>query len=130
MTFEADIIAKFGPLFAGRLWWDELPEATTPEQRQAVFCIVEGTGGIDKRYVDNSLYDFQNSRVTFHIWGARRLEVSAAADALRLAIAESNTATFITMPLGGKVHENNEVLKLRGSRQDFGFWYLDPLATP
>lgn len=127
MSLEADLIDKYKAIFNGRLWFDTMPEGVS--NITDVFCVISFVGGRDRWYVDNTLPDMQNARVQFTVWGARREEVNAAADALRKAVAESNTVDFITSPFGAKVSDWNDILKLRGARQDFGFWFKDPLAA-
>ena len=123
MTFEELIIDKFGPLFAGRLYFDTSPQGWTPNEMAAPFCIVNQVGGTAGLYVDNTEHDMLNSELQFFVWGARRTEVTAAARALATVVAASNTATFVANPQAAAVADWNESLQLRGSRQTFRFWY-------
>lgn len=130
MSFETDLITKYESVFGGRLWFDQIPDGTPRSQLSAPFGIMQQVGGKDQWYFDNTLPDYQNARMQFWVWGDRRIAVADAARTLRKAIADSNTSTFITMPQGAAVGDYNEVLKLAGARQTFGFWYTDPLANP
>lgn len=127
MSIESDIISKYGALFAGRLWWDETPDGLTTEERQAPFAIAQEVGGADRQYVnDKEEPEFFSARVQLVVWGARRLEVSAKMDDFAAAVRASNSADWYARELGRPVGDSNEVLKLRGSRQDFSFTYRNP----
>lgn len=123
MTFRADVIAKYKAVFAGRLYFDTSPEGWTPEQMVAPFCIINQVGGEERRYIDNTLHEFGNADLQFFTWGARLDEVDAAMRALSAAIAASSTDTFVTISYGAATSDYNDILKLRGLRQTFGFWY-------
>ena len=130
MSFETDIIALLNPLFANRVWFDTTPDNYSATQMAAgEFCLINQTGGDDKWYVDNSLHEFANARLQFTVWGPTRIGVSGKIRELRKLIADSSSATFITLPQGAPVSDYNEVLKLRGSHQTFGFWYPEPTAV-
>jgi hypothetical protein len=129
MSFETDLTALLSPLFNGLFWFDTAPDDFNPADAQANFCIAQQVGGTDKWYIDNSRPGMQNARMQLYVWGPRRIEVADTARALRKVIADSITSEWITMPYGAAVSDYNEVLKLRGSRQDFGFWYKDPLVV-
>ena len=131
MSFTDDIIIKYAPTLAGRMWWDEIPPKLAltlaePTAAVAPFCIVEQLGGVERVYVDNEPCAFSNARVQFTMWGRQRRDVDAALDALRLVILASGSNDWYARPEGVKMHDSNEVLKLRGSRQDFVFWYKNP----
>ena len=130
MSFTDDIITKYAPTLASRMWWDEIPAklAAALANNDAVlpFCIVEQVGGVVRQYVDGDPSEWHNARVQFTMWGSQRRDVDAALDALYLVILASGSATWNARPEGAKMHDSNEVLKLRGSRQDFVFWYKTP----
>ncbi|HEX8586170.1 MAG TPA: hypothetical protein VF680_17390 [Allosphingosinicella sp.] len=128
MGFEADVITKYESVFGGRLFWDTSPEGWTTTDRNAPFGIVQQVGGVERIYLDNTPSALANARLMFWVWGARRTEVCDALRALRKAVLDSNTATWVATPEGAPSHDFNEALKLRGSRQDFSIWYPDPLA--
>lgn len=123
MSFESDIVAKYGAVFGGRIFFDTAPDGWTTVQMAAPFCIVNQINGSERWYVDNSRSELQSTHLQFFVWGARREEVSAAANAFRSAAAASNAADFIVIPTGAVVNDFNEALKLRGTRQDFIFWH-------
>lgn len=131
MSFTDDIILKYAPTLSGRMWWDEMPAAlaaslVNPSGDVAPFAIVEQVGGVVRQYVDGDPSEWQNARVQITVWGTRRRDVDAALDTLALVIQASGSATWNARPEGAKMHDANEVLKLRGSRQDFVFWYKNP----
>lgn len=128
MSFEEDIIAKYGPTLAGRLYWDTAPEGWQAEQMDAVFGIMQQVGGKRQEYVDDKDQpEYLNARVQLVLWGRRRIEVSNKMRELQAVVMASNTPDFYAGVLGEPVGDNNEALKLRGSRQDFSFWYKNPL---
>lgn len=130
MSFEENIIAKYAPVFGGRLYWDTTPREWGPGNMQVPFCIVSQVGGQYRKYVDNTEHEFLNADLQFFAWGNNRVAVSNAVRDLSKAIIESGTTTWITMTSGAPSGDYNEVLKLRGQRQDFGFWFLNPLYVP
>lgn len=130
MSFTDDIIIKYAATLNGRMWWDEIPPkiAATLASNDAVapLCVVEQISGVERIYVDNEPSEWHNARVQFTMWGSQRRDVDAALDALYLVILASADASWYARPEGAKMHDANEVLKLRGSRQDFVFWYKNP----
>lgn len=127
MSFETDIIAKYEAAIGGRLYWDTAPTSWTPDQMIAPFCIMQLVGGDYRMYVDGTEHEFLNARVQFFVWGRERIAVSDAMRSLSHAIAESGAIDWIVLPSGAPSGDYNDVLKLRGSRQDFGFWFKNPL---
>ena len=130
MSFETDIIAKYAPAIGGRLYWDSTPRSWGVDDMQTPFCIMQTVGGESPRYIDNKVHEFLKERVQFFVWGANRVAVSNAMRTLANAIAVSSTAEWVTIVSGGPSGDWNEVLKLRGQRQDFEFWYKNPLYVP
>jgi Protein of unknown function (DUF3168). len=131
MSFETDFIAKYAALFNGRLYWDESPEGWTAEQRAAPFAIAQQVGGSNRQYVDDKEQpEFLNARVQVDVWGSRRMEVSDAMRSFVAAVMQSNTADWYAREMGEVIGDHNEVLKLRGSRQDFNFSFRNPRYVP
>lgn len=127
MSFESDMIAKYKALFGDRLFWDEAPEDWTANDRIAPFGILQQVGGIDRQYVnDKEEPEFLSARIQLFVWGARRLDVSAKLREFVSAVRASNSADWYARPSGEAVGDSNEVLKIRGSRQDFMFNYRNP----
>lgn len=133
MSLETEVIAKYAGLFTeSRLWWDETPDGMAVTDRMAPFGILQEVGGSNRQYVDDTEEpEFITARVQLTIWGSRRVEVSDAMRNFNTALRASNTADWYARASGEAVGDNNEVLKLRGSRQDFIFTYRNPnFATP
>lgn len=126
MSFETDIISKYKAVFGDRLYWDTMPVDWVRANMNDPFGIMQIVSGKERLYMDNSQHEFLNARVQFSIWGNLRTEVSDTARELAAEIAQSNTAEWIANPEGSASSDFNEVLKLRGSRQDFVFWYKNP----
>ena len=128
MSFETDLAALMLPLFdAQHFHFDTTPEGAVPA---GTFCVAQQVGGRDAWYVDNTLPEWSNARMQFVVWGGPRIDVSNKARALRSLFADNAAnGTFYIAPLGAAVSDTNDVLKLRGSRQDFTFWYKDPYAV-
>jgi hypothetical protein len=127
MSFETDMIAKYGAVFSGRVWWDEIPDGMTADQRAAPFAILQQVGGTTRQYIDDKEQpEFLTARVQVVVWGARRVDVSAKLRDFDAAVKDSNTATWYARSMGEQVGDSNEVLKLRGSRQDFSFTFPNP----
>lgn len=127
MSLESDFITKYGPVFANRLWWDETPDNMTAADRMAPFAIVQQVGGQERQYVnDKEEPEFLAARVQVNVWGARRIEVSEALRTFVSAVRASNSIDWYARPAGEAAGDHNEVLKLRGSRQDFMLHYRNP----
>lgn len=129
MTVEADITAICNPVFNERVWWDSIPDGMTPEEMDDPLVIIQQVGGVDKLYADNTVHEFQNGNLQFFVWGRRREEVNAAMNLLRKTLIDSNTEELVIIPQGAAVNDYNEVLKLRGRRQNFSVWSKDPLVV-
>jgi hypothetical protein len=129
MSFETDLIALLTPLFpTKRVWFDTTPDGI--DLSAGMFCIIQQVGGDDRWYVDNTPHDFANARLQFTVWGpTTRSAISDKMRELRTEIMAANSATLITLPQGAPVSDYNDVLKLRGAHQSYGFWYPDPTAV-
>lgn len=128
MSFEEDIIAKYGPTMANRLYWDESPKGWKPEQMDLPFGILQQVGGRRSTYVDDKEQpEFLNARLQLIIWGRQRIAVNNKMRELVGVVMASNLPEFYANIEGEMVADSNEVLALRGSRQDFSFWYKNPL---
>lgn len=131
MSLETDFIAKYAPLLNGRLWWDEMPDGMTADDRIAPFGVAQQVGGVSRQYVDDKEEpEFLNARVQLSIWGASRIAVSDAMRNFASDVRASNTADWYAREIGEPVGDSNEVLKLRGSRQDFSFTFRNPRFVP
>lgn len=130
MSFEANLTALLSPLFSDRFWWDTMPDAIDLKTT-GNFCIAQQVGGLDQWYVSQELPEWQNARMQFSVWGKRRIDVTADADRIRAALANSIAANvFVVSPMGGRVNDYNDALKLYGSRVMFEIWYRTDQAPP
>lgn len=128
MSLEADLIAKFGPLFNGNLHWDTTPDGWKPVSGQPPLAIMQRVGGPRRQYVDDKEQpEFLRARVQFWVWGASSIAVAEKMEALQAAVMNSNTIDFYGQVIGEPMGDSNEVLKLRGLRQDFMFAWRNPL---
>lgn len=128
MSFETDMITKYGPTLAGRLYWHETPDNWQPADRNAPFCIMQQVGGKRQTYVDDKEQpEYLNARIQFFMWGSNYMSVAEKMRELQAVIMASNEPEFYAEIIGEPVSDSNDVLKLRGSRQDVGFWWKNPL---
>lgn len=126
MQLESEVISKYAPLLAGRLWWDEATPLDTAAKREAPYGVLQIINEGSRQYVGDEEPPFLEARVQLNIWGARRLEVGAAMRGFATAVRASNTADWYARPLGDAASDSNDTLKLRGMRQDFNFTYRNP----
>jgi hypothetical protein len=128
MSFEEDIITKFAATFAGRLYWDTAPDGWQVPQMDAPFGIIQQVGGKALTYVDEKEEpEYLNARLQLFVWGKQRIAVNNKLREFVSTVRASNLPDFYAIVSGEAVNESNEVLKLRGSRQDFSFWYKNPM---
>ena len=127
MSFETDIFDKYGSVFSGRLWWDQTPDGMQPAAMMEPFCIVQQVGGKYLRYVDDTEHEFLNAHLQMFVWGAHRIEVADKMRQLAATVMASNLPEWYATAMSAPVGDHNEVLKIRGSRQDFDFWFRNPL---
>lgn len=115
MSLEATIKTLLGPLVGGRCYPD-----VTPDGAAFPLIVYQQVGGQAVDYVEGKVADKDNARVQVHVWATTRLEASQIARAARVALVEgaANATT-----LGAAVSLYDEVLKLYGSRCDYGLWY-------
>jgi hypothetical protein len=130
MSLETEVVAKYGPLFNGRIWFRQVPDEIPREQLDDPFCIVTHAGGRSRVYVDNTLSEDQNARLEFTVWGNRVTEVMQAARLLRNAVIASDTVGWQVRLYGEPVADYDDILKLTGARQDFGIWFKDDTVSP
>ena len=126
MSYESRLVQLVSPVFAGNFYPDTLPDGFRPN---APACVYQQVGGEDAWYVDHTLPEYQNARLQFYVWGEERDAVSAKCDELRAKLATALSVfngDIIFEPLGARVSDYNEILKLRGARVDFGVWYKPP----
>ena len=129
MSFKTDLIALLIPRFNnGDVFITVTPDGYN--QRYA-FGILQGVGGDVRMYVDQSLPDLIHRRVQVWIWGEDLLEVEAKMElvyATLLGSINDPLTRFVGVePKGGPTDDYNDVLKLHGTRQDFGIHWKYPV---
>ena len=126
-VFEDDFIQKYMPVFDGKLYWDTAPAGQTPTERNNPFGIVQQVGGDNRKYVDDTEQpEFLTARLQLYVWGARRNEVSPKMREFVSFAKASNTKDWYIREAGAAVGDFNDVLQLRGQRQDFILTFKNP----
>lgn len=104
------------PLADGRAFPDVAPEGT-----QLPYITYQQVGGLPVNFVDGGVPGKRNTRMQVNVWARTRLDADALAtqveSTLRLETALQTTV------LGGPIADYEPETKLRGSMQDFSFWY-------
>lgn len=119
MSLEAEMVTRFSAAVDDRLWWNTLPEGTSPEERADPFVILQRIGGPRRQYVDDSEQPTHlQSRIQVEVWGERVLEVSDAMTALIDLMLASNTADWGVRVEGEPMADSNTTLGLHGLRVD------------
>lgn len=115
MSFEPQLFVALKGLVGDRVYPDIAPEVVT-----LPYITYQQVGGGAVNYTEALVPGTRNARVQVNVWAASRLTATALADqvedALRLAPGLQTTV------LGARV-ATYETQTLRGTRQDFDFWY-------
>jgi len=119
MTLEESLKQALDILVAGRVYPDITPPgASFP-------CITyQQVGGDDYLYADQTVPDNAHARLQINCHSLTRLEANQLARKVQRAIA---TTFNESEPYGGFVALYDDVLKLYGTRQDFGIQFADSL---
>lgn len=116
MTVEADIFAVLGPLVGNRVYPD-----LAPEQAARPYIVHQQVGGQAVRFLDPTVPSLKNGRWQVSVWANTRMEAAALArqieDALRVSSALQTTV------LSAPIASYDPETKLRGTHQDFSFWF-------
>lgn len=117
MSAESLIFAALGPLVGNRVYPDVAPAGVTKP-----YITYQQVGGAPVNYLERATTpDKSNGRFQVNVWATTRVAASAlaksAADALRM------TAALQTTVLGQPVATFDAESGLRGTRQDFSFWF-------
>lgn len=129
MSFKTDLIALLTPHFTnGDVFLMTTPDGYAPDH---AFVVLQGVGGDDEMYIDQSIPDTIHRRVQAFIWGRDIQEVEAKEELLYgvlLNTINDPLSRFIGVePMGAPSDDYNDVLKLFGSRQDFGIRWKRPV---
>lgn len=115
MSLESDIRSALTTLVAGRVYPD-----VTPDNPTFPLIVYQQVGGQAVEYLEGAVADKDNARVQVIVWSKTRLEASQVARQARVALVQGTLkATTVAAP----VSIYDEVLKLYGSRTDFGVWF-------
>ncbi|MEV8518670.1 DUF3168 domain-containing protein [Dyella marensis] len=114
-TLEAALAALLGPLVAGRIYPD-----TAPDDPEFPLIIYQQVGGKAYQYLEKKLPDYRHARMQIMVWSKRRLEASRISLEVGRLIIES---PLIAESYGEPAWMPNDVLHIRGTRQDFGIWF-------
>lgn len=117
MSVEDTIEKLLAPLVSDRVYPD-----TTPDRPAFPLIIYQQVGGSAGWYVDGTMPDHKNARLQLHVWAKTRTEASDIARRVENTICASH---LVARPFGAFVSTYNDVLKIYGTRQDFGISYLD-----
>ncbi|MDC8756260.1 DUF3168 domain-containing protein [Janthinobacterium fluminis] len=116
MILEPQIVDALKTMVAGRVYPDVAAEGAA-----APYITYQQVGGDAINFVEGTSPGTENARVQVNVWAPSRLVASALGrqieDALRAASALQTTV------LGARVATYDTETKLRGTRQDFSFWY-------
>lgn len=118
MSIEADIVNALTALVSGRVFPDIAPEGTARP-----YITYQQVGGSSINFLDRTTPSKKNGRWQMNVWADTRLDAGALSrqveNTLRMAAALQTTV------LEAPIATYDEETGLRGTRQDFSFWFAD-----
>lgn len=117
MSLDSRLKNLLAPLVSGRVYPD-----VTPDKPEFPLIVYQGVGGQEQWYVEGRRREKRHRRVQIHVWAETRLQAEAIADQVATALCESDFPAV--EPYGAPTDLYEEAIKKRGTRQDFGIWYL------
>ncbi len=118
MSLESDLYVLLAPLVEGRVSPDVLPDKPTFP------CITyQQIGGRSAWYSEKAMPSHKHARIQLNVWAKTRAQASEIARAAEGLLCDSD---LVAEPFGALTALYEELLKLYGTRQDFGVWYPDP----
>lgn len=120
---EAALTALLLPLVGNtRLFWDTTPDNWTVTDPCIVIQVV---GGKARWFVNNTEVapSHKHARVQIEAYAKTRL---AASNLARLIEDTLRDSTMTAEPIGAYNSTYSAELKVYGTRQQFGIWYVDP----
>lgn len=115
MMLEARLSQLLSPLLAGRLYPD-----TAPDQPTYPFATYQQVGGDSKWNLEGGTGSHRNARIQFNVWAKSRSQANTLAVQIESTLSVSE---LIAEPFGAFTALHDDVLKVYGTRQDFGFWH-------
>lgn len=115
MTIEQEIYSLLSPLVNKRVYPD-----VPPDNMQLPFILYQQVGGESEQYVDNKLPDARHSRIQINVWSETRAEANTLARTIEKTLVESD---LVCETYGGLTAVYDSVVRIYGTRQDFGFWF-------
>jgi hypothetical protein len=115
MTIEQEIYSLLSPLVNKRVYPD-----TPPEVFDIPFIVYQQVGGNAVQYVDNTLPDKRHSRIQISVWADTRNEANTIAHKVEEMLVGAGINCEI---YGGLTAVYDSVVRIYGTRQDFGFWF-------
>lgn len=118
MSIEGDIFAALKGLVANRVFPDVAPETTARP-----YIVYQQVGGAAVNFLDPTAPSKKNGRFQVSVWADTRSQAAALARQVEdtLRVDPNLQATVLGAPVG--VYEADT--KLRGSHQDFSFWFTN-----
>jgi hypothetical protein len=116
VSVESLIFEALGVLVDGRVYPD-----VAPEQEPRPYITYQQVGGEAVNFVDAAVPSMKNGRWQINVWADNRLEAATLGrlveDTLRVITPLQTTV------LGAAIARYDEETKLRGTMQDFSFWF-------
>lgn len=116
MSVESIIYEALRALVNDRVYPDVAPEETPRP-----YITYQQVGGNSVNFVDPTIPSKKNGRWQINLWSDSRLEAAALSriveDTLRATVELQTTV------LGAPIARYDEETKLRGTMQDFSFWF-------
>lgn len=116
MSVESIIFDALRALVSDRVFAD-----VAPEEMQRPYITYQQVGGESVNFVDAAIPSKKNGRWQINVWADSRIDAAPLArlveDTLRAVVALQTTV------LGAPIARYDEETKLRGTTQDFSFWF-------
>ena len=114
MSIEADLKTALAAVAGGRVYPDVADSQVFP------LIVYQQVGGDVIEPLECVVPDKDNARIQVVVWSKTRLEASSVARQARVALVQGTLKAYT---FGAPVSLYDEVLKLYGSRTDYGIWY-------
>lgn len=118
MTVESDLYDALKGLVANRVYPDVAPDLTVRP-----YIVFQQVGGSAINFLDSTVPSKKNMRMQVSVWADTR--TAAAGLSRQVEDALRAVAPLQTTVLGAPVATYEADTKLRGTRQDFSFYFTD-----